>query len=99
MVGLGHVAPQRLSERGFVLRYAMITFPQVPRGSVLYTGGGPLLPFLIDHHLVSVHLIGLKFQKILDFIIPTGVLYDGGVGGWVGDLKYLRGNLKYLRES
>ena len=41
-------------------------------------------------------VIGVKFQKILDFIISTGLLYDGGVGGWVGDLKYLRGNLKYL---
>ena len=43
--------------------------------------------------------IGLKFKKILDFLISTGLLYDGGVGGWVGDLKYLRVNLKYLREE
>ena len=44
-------------------------------------------------------VIGLKFVKILDYIISTGLLYDGGVGGWSGDLKYLEGNLKYLSEK
>ena len=40
--------------------------------------------------------IGLKFQKIIDFLLSTGVLYGWG-GGWsLPDLKYLEANLKYL---
>ena len=34
--------------------------------------------------------IRVKFQKIPVILISTGSLYDGGVGGWVGDTKYLR---------
>ena len=43
--------------------------------------------------------IGLKFQKIFDFLISTGVLYGWG-GGWsLPDFKYLEGNLKYLLKD
>ena len=52
-----------------------------------------------ENSINSMSLIGLKFQKILDFMISTGVLYGWG-GGWsLPDLKYLVGNLKYLRKS
>ena len=43
--------------------------------------------------------IGLKYLRILEINDLIGSLYDGGVGGWLAILKYLREIFKYLRKS
>ena len=42
-------------------------------------------------------IIGLKYLRILEINDLIGSLYDGGVGGWLAILKYLREILKYIR--
>ena len=42
-------------------------------------------------------VIGLKYLRNVVLYDPTGSLYDGGVGGCLGILRYLSNILKYLR--
>ena len=49
--------------------------------------------------LEGVWGIGHKYLKNLEISDLTGSLYDGGVGGWLAILKYLRELFKYLRKS
>ena len=54
----------------------------------------------IKRERVTVWGIGLKKLRLLDSLILTGVLYDGGVGGGSPRLtNYLRVSTNYLRPA
>ena len=48
---------------------------------------------------VTPRPIGLKKLRLLDSLILTGVLYDGGVGGSPRLTNYLRVSTNYLRPA